>query len=87
VVRPIGKRDLAHNSIDKNSLDLATALPCPHEAVLIKYENGKEHKATVFYSAIPVQLPGRKPPPFFVVVKGFGGKPMMLRSIHPLEVR
>ena len=78
VVRLVGKRDIIHKGVKKNSLDLATSSPCPHETVLIKYENGREQKATVFYNAVPVKLPGKDCPLFLVVVKGFGKKPMML---------
>ncbi|MGD9578622.1 MAG: hypothetical protein AB7Y74_10255 [Syntrophorhabdus sp.] len=87
VVRLVGKRDLVHKGVKKNSLDLATSLPCPHETVLIKYENGKEQKATVFYNAVPVKLPGKDYFLFLIVVKGFGKKPMMLLSHYPVNIK
>jgi hypothetical protein len=87
VVRLIGQRDLVHKGAKKNSLDLATSLSCPHETVLIKYENGKEQKTTVFYGAVPVKLPGKDYPLFLVVVKGFGKKPMMLLSYCPVDMK
>ena len=87
VVRLIGQRDLIHKGASKNSLGLAHALPCPHETVLIKYENGKEKKATVSYNAVPVKLPGKDYPLFLVVVKGFGKKPMMLLTYHPVNTK
>jgi hypothetical protein len=78
VIRLIKTRDLLHKGIKKNCLLLANALPCPHETVIIKYEEGKEHKTTVSYNTVPVKLPGRAYPLFLVVVKGFGKQPMML---------
>jgi hypothetical protein len=62
-------------------------LPCPHETVLIKYENGKEQKAAVFYNAVPVKLPGKDYSLFLVVVKGFGKKPMMLLAHYPVNMK
>lgn len=62
-------------------------LPCPHETVMIKYEDGKEEKKTVFYNALPVRLPGRDYPLFLVVVKGFGKEPMMLLTSCPVNVK
>jgi len=87
VVRLVGKRDPAHKGIKKNSLDPATALTCPYETILIKYENGKEQKTTVFYNAVPVKLPGKDYRLFLVVVKGFGKKPMMLLTNCPVNIR
>ena len=78
VIRLVKTRDLIHKGIRKNCLVLANALPCPHETVIIKYEEGKEQKTTVSFNAVPVKLPGRTYPLFLVVVKGFGKQPMML---------
>jgi hypothetical protein len=36
---------------------MACALPCPHEAVIIKYEEGKEQKVTIRYNCLSVKLP------------------------------
>lgn len=62
------ERDLIHKGTRKNCHDLALALPCPHEAVIIKYEEGKERKVTISYNAIPVKLPGRDNPLFLVIL-------------------
>jgi hypothetical protein len=78
VIRLAKTRDLIHKGTRKNCYDLAAALPCPHEAALIKYEEGKEQKTTIFYNAIPVKLPARDTPLFLIVAKGFGKEPMML---------
>lgn len=86
VVRLVGQRDLIHKGVRKKSLDLAASLPCPYETVLIKYESGKEQKATVSYNAVPVKLPGKDYQLFLVVVKGFGKRPMMLLSYYPLHI-
>jgi len=87
VIRLIGKRDLIHKGVRKNSIALATALPCPHETVIIKYEEGKEQKTTIFYNAVPVKLPEKDYPLFLVVVKGFGKQPMMLLSSCPVNLK
>jgi hypothetical protein len=87
VIRLEKTRDLIHKGVKKNCHLLATLLPCPHETVLIKYEDGKEEKTTVSYNALPVRLPGRDYPLFFVVVKGFGKEPMMLLTSCPVNVK
>lgn len=87
VIRLAQKRDLIHKGIRKNCRVLASALPCPHETVIIKYENGKEEKTTVFYNALPVRLPEYEYPLFLVVVKGFGKAPMMLLTSCPVNLK
>ncbi len=62
-------------------------MSCPHETVLIKYEDGKEEKATVSYNALPVRLRGRDYPLFLVVVKRFGKDPMMLLTSCPVNLK
>lgn len=37
-------RDLIHKGVKKNCRLLASVLPCPHETVIIKYEERKEEK-------------------------------------------
>jgi hypothetical protein len=71
-------RDLIHRGKRKNCYDMAKALPTPHESVLIIYDEGKEKRRKVQYNAISVKLPGYCQRLYFVVVKGFGIKPMML---------
>jgi hypothetical protein len=87
VIRLVRTRDLLHKGTRKNCHDLATALPCPHEAVIIKYEEGKEQKTTISYNAIPVKLPGKNNPLFLVVAKGFGKEPMMLLTSCPINTK
>ncbi len=87
VIRLTQMRDLVHKGLRKNCRLLASALPCPHETVIIKYEEGKEEKTTVSYNALPVRLPGRDHPLFLVVVKGFGKAPMMLITSCPVNLR
>jgi len=72
------QRDLIHKGKRKDCLEMAEVLPTPHETVLIIYEGGKENKRKVQYNAIPVKLPGYPQKLYFVVIKGFGIKPMML---------
>jgi hypothetical protein len=87
VIRLEKSRDLIHKGQRKNCYLLATLLPCPYQTVIIKYEEGKEEKTTVFYNAIPVRLPGRDSPLFLVVVKGFGKEPMMLLTSCPVNLK
>lgn len=87
VIRLAKTRDLIHKGTRKNCHDLASVLPCPHEAVIIKYEEGKEQKTTIFYNAVPVKLPDRDNPLFLVVAKGFGKEPMMLLTSCPVNMK
>lgn len=87
VIRLTQKRDLIHKGMRHNCLQLATILPCPHQTVIIKYEDGQEDKTTVSYNAVPVKLPGRHHPLFLVVVKGFGKVPMMLLTSCPVNLK
>lgn len=54
---------------------MAEALPTPHESILIIYDDGKEKR-----------LPQYDHKPYFVVVKGFGMKPMMLLTSCPVDI-
>lgn len=87
VIRLTKQRDLTHKGLRKNSLLLATLLPCPYQTVIIKYQDGQEDKTTVSYNALPVKLPGRRHPLFLVVVKGFGKVPMMLLTSCPVNLK
>ncbi|GAB4544289.1 MAG: hypothetical protein Fur0020_13690 [Thermodesulfovibrionia bacterium] len=71
-------RDLVHKGKRKNCLKMALSIPTPYETILIIYEDGKEKRKKVQYNAIEVKLPNYDHKLFFVVVKGFGVKPMML---------
>lgn len=82
----LASRDLIHKGKKKDCLLLATMLPCPHETVIITYEDGKEKKMTISYNALPIKLPGKEYPLFLVVVKGFGKKPMMLLTSCPVQL-
>ena len=87
VIRLAQKRDLIHRGTKKNCRLLATALPCPYDTIIIKYENGKEEKTTVSFNALSVRLPGYEHPLFLVVVKGFGKLPMMLLTNCPVNMK
>lgn len=71
-------RDLVHKGRRKNCLKMAMSLSTPYEAILIIYENGKEKRRKIQYNAVEVKLPTYDNKLFFIVVKGFGVKPMML---------
>jgi hypothetical protein len=87
VIRLEKTRDLLHKGVRKNCYLLATLLPCPHQTVIIKYEEGKEEKTTVSYNALAVRLPGKDDPLYLVVVKGFGREPMMLLTSCPVNLK
>lgn len=80
-------RHLVHKGIRKDCHHLAATLPCPHETAIIKYEEGKEEKTTIFYNAVPVRLPDKGYPLYLVVVKGFGKKPMVLLTSCPVNMK
>jgi len=82
----LASRDLMHKGRRKDCLLLATALPCPHETVIITYAEGKEKRMTISYNALAVKLPDKEYPLFFVVVKGFGKQPMMLLTSCPVNL-
>ena len=85
VIRLTKMRDLVHKGMRKNCYDMACALPCPHEAVIIKYEEGEEQKVTIRYNCMSVKLPKYDYPLFLVVAKGFGKAPMMLLTSCPIN--
>ncbi len=54
---------------------------------MIIYEDGKEKRRKVQYNAIPVKLPTYAHKLYFVVVKGFGIKPMMLLTSCMVDIK
>lgn len=78
---------MLHKGKRKNCSDIALCLPTPHETVLIIYEDGKEKRRKVQYNAIPVKLPSYSHKLYFVVVKGFGIKPMMLLTSCMVDIK
>jgi hypothetical protein len=66
---------------------MASTLPCPHEAVIVRYEDVKERKITITYNVLPVKLPKHTYPLFLVVAKGFGKEPMMLLTSYPVRTK
>jgi len=81
------ERDLIHKGKRKHCVDMATTLPTPHESVLIVYDEGKEKRRIVRYNAVAVRLPEYAHKLYFVVVKGFGVKPMMLLTSCAVDMR
>jgi hypothetical protein len=82
----VKERDLLHKGKRKHCSDIALCLPTPHETVLIIYEDGKEKRRKVQYNAIPVKLPSYSHKLYFVVVRGFGIKPMMLLTSCMVDI-
>ncbi len=81
------ERDLMHRGKRKHCVDMAMAMPMPHESILIIYDDGKEKRRVVKYNAVAVKLPGYAHPLHMVVAKGFGMKPMMLLTNCAVNVR
>ena len=79
------ERDLIRKGKRQNCLKMGMRLSTPYETVLIIYENGKEKRRTVRYNAVEVKLPDYDTRLYFVVIKGFGIKPMMLLTSCQLD--
>ena len=79
-------RDLIHRGKRKDCCDMAKALPTPHESVLIIYDEGREKRRKVQYNAVAVKLPHYDHKLYFVVVRGFGIKPMMLLTSCTVDI-
>lgn len=78
IIRQVGKRDLISQGKPLRSLWLAYACRLPYENSIIKIIEGKEVHFHIRYGFMPVCLPEFKKPLTMVVIKGFGGQPMML---------
>jgi hypothetical protein len=74
VIRLTKTRGLVHKGVNKNCHEMASALPCPHEAIIVRYEDGKERKITIAYNALPVKLPKHAYPLFLFAVIYLGNK-------------
>lgn len=48
VIRLAKTRDLFHKGVRKNCHDMASQLPCPYEAAIVKHEEGKNRKSLFF---------------------------------------
>lgn len=81
------ERDLIHKGKRKHCLDMAMTMPTPHESILIVYDDGKEKRRAVRYSAVAVKLPDYDKALYLVVIKGFGIKPMMLLTSCAVNIR
>lgn len=81
------ERDLIRRGKRRNCQKMAWRLTTAYETILIVYEDGKEKKRKVQYNAVEVKLPGYEEKLYFVVVKGFGQKPMMLLTSCPVNIR
>jgi len=78
IIRLVGSRDLISQGKPLRSLWLAYACRLPYENNIIKIIEGKEVHFHIRYGFMPVCLPEFKKPLTMVVVKGFGGQPMIL---------
>lgn len=79
-------RDLLHKGKRRNCEEMARSLPTPYETALIIYEEGQEKRRAIRYNAIPVKLPHYEQKLYFVVIKGFGIKPMMLLTSCAVKI-
>jgi hypothetical protein len=78
IIRLVGTRHLISQGKPIRSLWLAHACRLPYEKSIIRIIDGKEVQFNIRYGFMPVKLPEFKHPLTMVVVKGFGGQPMML---------
>lgn len=80
-------RDLIRKGKRKNCIKMAWRLSTPYETILIVYEDGKEKKRKIQYNAVEVKLPCYDNKLYFIVVKGFGQKPMVLLTSCHVNIR
>jgi hypothetical protein len=85
IVRLVGGRNVVYRGKEVLALTLAERCPLLYNERVIKEDKGEEKAYSVSYGFRKVKLPGRKERLYMVVVKGFGGKPMMLLTTE--EVR
>jgi hypothetical protein len=78
IIRLVGSRDLISQGKTVRSLWLAHACRFPYEKTIVKIIHGKEVQFHIRYGSIQVYLPSFKKSLTMVVIKGFGGQPMML---------
>jgi len=87
IIRLVGKRDLIYQGKLARSLWLAYGCRLPYQKDIVKLIDGKEVPFHLSFGFLPVQLPEIKGSLNMVVVKGFGGKPMMLLTTLPIKNR
>ncbi len=86
LVRQRGDRSLLYKGKSRQELELAAICKTPYAETIIKEKEGCEKVYQIHYGFLPVRLPehpGR--PLWFVVVKGFGQKPLMLLTTAPMR--
>jgi hypothetical protein len=88
VIRSTGKRTV----IDRRKLqgsvaEVAGRCRLPHQARIIKIQDGQEKAYDLRYGAEPIRLPGRAEQLWLVVVAGFGEQPLMLLTSLPIAAK
>lgn len=88
VIRATGKRSV----IDRRKLqgsvaEVAGRCKLPHQARILKIQDGQEKTYELRYGAEPVRLPGRSEQLWLVVLAGFGEQPMMLLTNVEIRAR
>ncbi len=79
VVRLVGKRNfILKDGQKKKALKIAWGCHCSHRRELIIRKGGQEQKKTISSGHIAVRLPFHGEWLWLVVVKGYGGEPLML---------
>lgn len=84
IIRMVGTRDMIHEGEKARALWLAYGCRLPHQRSIVKIIKGKEIQFNLRYGFVPVQLPQIETQLYMIVVKGFGGKPMMLLTTLPI---
>ncbi len=88
VIRSTGKRSV----IDRRKLqgsvaEVAGRCKLPHQARIIKIQDGQEKTYELRYGAEPIRLPDRSEQLWLVVIAGFGEQPMMLLTNVKITAR
>jgi hypothetical protein len=85
VVRLVGDRDfILREGEKKNALKIAWGCHCPHQREMTILKDGETKKRMISVGRIKVKLPFY-PQWLFLVVKGFGEKPLMLLTNVKVE--
>lgn len=83
--RLVGNRHLLCGGRKVLAEDLALHCPCAYRETIVKEEKGREKTYTLDFGFRPVHLPERPEALNLLVIKGFGGKPLMLLTNEPLR--
>jgi hypothetical protein len=79
VIRSTGQRTVIdHGHLKGRVAEVGGRCRLPHQAKVVKVEEGKEKIYGLNFGAEPIRLPGREEKLLLVVVRGFGVEPLLL---------